>query len=188
MWVTRLTQKIEAWAARNSAVYKLAEGYYRDVVQKEVALANINEGDHILCIGGGFCPFSAILLHRETGARVTVIDNCNDCVLLAQQMIRRMGLEKFIHVRLQDGASTPIGDYTVVHFALQVFPMECVFNHVKSQAAPGTRFLIRRPKDGLRSLYSKISNKVKHMLNQCPFAVHNNARNIGKTLLYVKVA
>jgi hypothetical protein len=188
MLITKFTQKIEAWATKNGAIYKLAERYYREVVQKEIALANISCNDHILCIGGGFCPFSAILLHKETGARVTVIDNCGECVKLAGKMIRRLGLEAQIHVRLQDGANTQIDDFTVVHFALQVFPMENVFNHVQCHATPGTRFLIRRPKESLRNLYSKISSGVRSLLNQCPFTIHNNARNIGKTLLYVKAA
>jgi len=186
MWVTNFTRKIEKWATENGAIYKLAEGYYRDVVQKEVVLAGINAGDRILCIGGGICPFSAILLHRETGAKVTVIDNCQECVALAKKMVKRLGLQGRVTVRHQEGERIPLADYSVVHFALQVFPMENVFNHVQYHAAPGTKMLIRRPKNELKNLYSKISGRVRKMLQACPFTLHKNARNIGKTLLYVK--
>ncbi|MCL2203247.1 MAG: hypothetical protein FWB88_04850 [Defluviitaleaceae bacterium] len=188
MWITNFTQKIETWATENSAVYKLSERYYRDIVEKEAALAHITREDHILCIGGGICPFSAILLHRHTGAKVTVIDNNKDCIPPARKMIQRLGLEDSVAVHCQDGAIFPagIGEYTVIHFALQVCPMECVFSHMQSHAAPGTRFLLRAPRERLRNLYSPVAGKLRDILSRSPFAMHRNARNIKSTHLYIK--
>ena len=66
--IVRITQQIEYWAAANPLVYQLAALYYKDIIRREITLAQIGPSDHVLCIGGGPCPFSAILLHQFTGA------------------------------------------------------------------------------------------------------------------------
>jgi len=183
-WITKLTQNIERWASENPLVYRFAAQYYRDVIREEVDLAGITDRDHILCIGGGACPFSAILLHQTTGARVTVIDNDSACIPRAQQTIERLALSEHVKVLFQDGSSTelPFADYSVVHFALQVCPMEHVFSQVERQVEPGTKLLVRRPRARLHKLYSQLSSS---LLPCCRQVVHR-ARNIGSTLLYVK--
>ena len=184
-WITSITQKIEDWASEKEVIYKLAEKYYHDVVQKEVVLASITKGDSVLCIGGGICPFTAILLHQATGAKVTVIDNNICCIPKARQVIDRLKLSEHVAVFHQDGRSTdlPFSAYTVVHFALQTYPMECVFSHVEKHVAPGTKLLVRSPKRQLRNLYNQLPSPLLHY---CPFTVHNATRNIGSTLLYIK--
>jgi len=183
-WITGITQKIECQAAKSRAVYWLASQYYRDVIQRETELADITENDHILCIGGGICPFSAILFHQTTGARVTVIDNNTACVPQARQVIERLGLGGHVHVFCQDGGSSELSlsEYSVVHFALQVSPMERVFSQVERQVAHGTKLLVRRPKSRLSGLYSRLPD---FAMTRCPHITHK-ARNIGSTLLYVK--
>jgi len=184
-WITDFTRKIEYQATRSEFVYQLTAGYYRDVIQKEVVLANITKGDHILCIGGGTCPFSAILFHQATGAKVTVIDNNVICIPIARQVIEHLGIGEHVRVLCQDGAGadTTFSEYTVVHFALQVCPMASVFSHVEKQVAPGTKLLIRRPKTQLKNLYSGLPSPLLH---SCPLTTHKKARNIGSTLLYIK--
>ena len=184
-WITAFTKKIEDWASRTEFIYKLAESYYHDVIKKEIVLANISKEDHILCIGGGICPFSAILLHQASGAKVTVIDNDSRCVAKASQLVERLGLSGKVKVSFKDGCSTNLtfSKYSIVHFALQVNPMACVFSHVEEHVAPGTKLLVRRPKRQLRRLYSRLPSP---MLNLCPLIIHSKTRNIGSTLLYVK--
>jgi|GEM_PF-216522 len=183
-WVTRFTQKIECQAAKSRAVYWLASQYYQDVIQKEIELAGITENDHILCIGGGICPFSAILFHQATGAKVTVIDNNITCIPQAQQVIERLGLSGHVRVFCQDGGSAELSlsEYSIVHFALQVSPMENVFSQVEKHVAYGTKLLVRRPKSRLSGLYSRLPG---FAMACCPHITHK-ARNIGSTLLYVK--
>ncbi|MCL2198499.1 MAG: hypothetical protein FWB80_06220 [Defluviitaleaceae bacterium] len=171
--LTNVTRKIESQAIKTGFVYKLACKYYHSVVRKEIDLANITQDDHILCIGGGVCPFTAILFHQKTGARVTVIDNNEKCVQKARKIIARLGIGDKVHVRHKEGSSKDImfADYTVVHFALQVFPMEEVFTSVEKRVVPGTRLLVRRP-------------KACCLLPSCPCVIHK-ARNIGSTAITV---
>ena len=183
-WITDFTHKIENQAAEMGLVYKIASGYYRDVIQKEAVLANITRQDHILCIGGGLCPFSAILFHQFTGAKVTVIDNNKICIPKAAQIVERLGIGEDVRVFHKDGASEDIsfGDYSVVHLALQVSPIEQVFSAVKGRVAPGTRVLVRRPKKQLDGIYSQLADSA---LACQPYTAHKS-RNIGSTVLYIK--
>lgn len=181
-WITGFTYKIENIAAKAGFVYKVAHKYYHNVIQKEAALANITKKDHVLCIGGGICPFSAILFHQITGARVTVIDNNEHCIPKAKQVIDRLGLGEKVRVLHREGGSKDIvyADYSVVHLALQVFPMEQVFCAVEKQISPGTRLLVRQPKKSLRDMYSRFRHAVISTYIQHKF------RNIGSTALYIK--
>ncbi|MCL2864450.1 MAG: hypothetical protein FWE25_02795 [Lachnospiraceae bacterium] len=184
-WITTVTRKIETLATTQEVIYKLAQSYYFDVIQKEVILANLNKDDHILCIGGGICPFTAILFHTITDAKVTVIDNDILCIPKAQNIIARFGLTKHIQVLHQDGRSKDFSfqPFTVVHFALQVSPMESVFSWVEQQVNTHTKLLLRRPKKQLKELYQPLQNT---LLQNCPFTLHQGSRNIARTLLYIK--
>lgn len=182
--ITDFTHKIEHLAVKTGFVYKAVSRYYRNVVHKEVALAQITEKDHILCIGGGMCPFSAILFHQVTGAQVTVIDNNEKCIPKAQKVIDRLGIGDKVRVLYQEGDSEDISfaNYTVVHFALQVSPINQVFESVEKQVSAGTRLLIRRPKKQLSSMYCRFAD---YLISRCTVTIHK-ARNIGSTALYIK--
>jgi tRNA A58 N-methylase Trm61 len=171
LW-TRLTQLLEACCTRVGLLYSLSCIYYRNIIEKEITLASITADDHILCIGGGMCPFSAIMLHEMTGAQVSVIDKDSACIPAAKNMIDRFGYGDKVNVMCCEGAQMEFENYSVVHFALQVSPVMTVFKQAEKNVAPGTRLLVRRPKKS-------------KMLCYCPYITHS-ARNIGRTLLYVK--
>ncbi|MCL1882884.1 MAG: hypothetical protein FWF81_03925 [Defluviitaleaceae bacterium] len=170
MIITSVTQKIESLAVKLGFLYHFAEKYYIDMVKKESMLAGIGVNDHILCIGGGCCPFSAILFHRTTNAKVTVIDNNPKCVYMAQELVFRLGLDEKINVLLHNGCPSDIKKYSVIHLALQVDPIEQVISDVEYRMTPGTKLLIRRPKKHLCCMYSK-------------FITHK-FRNVGRTFMY----
>jgi hypothetical protein len=183
MIVTKLTQKIESWASDAGLFYRLVEKYYKNMVQNETALAGIGAKDKILCIGGGCCPFSAILFHRLTGAKVTVVERCEHCIKGAQKVVNRLGLGDYITVIHHDGCPENIKEFSVVHLALQVNPIQQVFADVESRMKPGAKLLIRQPKKGLCCLYSKFS---KASLAGCDYVTHKS-RGVGRTLLYRQV-
>jgi hypothetical protein len=179
MIITSLTQKIESWASKAGLLYKLVEKYYTNMVKSETTLAGIGPNDRILCIGGGCCPFSAILFHRITKAKVTVVDNCEKCIPKAKEAIERLGLSEHIKVVLQDGCPSDIMDYSVIHLALQVSPMEQVALEVEAKMKTGTKLLIRKQKKHLCCMYSKFSSKA---FANCSCVTHKS-RGVGSTLL-----
>jgi len=187
--ITKLTQKIEYHAPSTALLFALSARYYRDVVKKEIDLANIKADDNILFIGGGFCPFSAILLHQATGCKITVIDSDEVCVPKAVEAVQRLDLCNYIDIRHHDGACPQLdslldmSQFTIVHFALQITPLEKVFAEVNRKVSPGTKLLVRRPKGHLNKLYCKLSNTA---FSASEYISHRRASNIGSTHLYVK--
>ena len=184
-WITRATQKIEERAAAVGIVYQLAVQYYKRVIHREVGLAEISRDDSVLFIGGGVCPLSAILIHQFTGAKVTVMDNNEDCVGKAREVVERLGLCEHINVLFADGGDSEfsLDGYTVIQLALQVTPVEKIFNELKQRISPGVRLLVRRPRDKLCGLYCELSGK---MLRSCNCVIHPGASNIGSTFMYMK--
>ena len=145
MSIVEFTQKIENHAAKSKFIYRIACLYYRDTIQKEIELANITSEDKILCIGGGNCPFSAIMFNQSTGANVTVIDKCASCAKNAEEVIKNLGLSESINVQALDGMDVDVKEYTVIHFAKQISPAKRVLNYIKSRAIVGTKLLVRTP-------------------------------------------
>jgi len=182
-FITSVTQRIEYIAAKNSVIYKMAELYYKDVVQKEVELASILQDDRVLCIGGGACPLSAILLHRLTGAKITVIDNDRACVLASRRAINRLGYADSIEILHGDGDAIDPCKFSVVHFAMQVCPLEQVFRAVENRLSSGARILVRRPRHRIKGLYSSMDSEP---LRSCARITHKHLRNLGETILYQK--
>lgn len=182
-YISKATRIIEGLATKNNLVYRTALLYYKNLVKDEVALANIQSKDKVLCIGGGQCPFSGILLHEYTGAHVTIIDNDKYCVHVSRELIQTLGYENFIDVLHSDGQDITPEDYSVIHMAVQVSPMDQVFTHLKKGCPLGSKILVRLPKKTLTNFYSINDKSVFHSCRKK--AVHN-WRNIGSTLLFVK--
>jgi len=145
MNIVNFTRKIEEKAMKSKFTYWLTSQYYRNAIRKEIKLAKICERDNMLCIGGGICPFSAIMFHQTTGARVTVIDNCENCARQARLVIEQLGLSEKVRVQCCDGADIDVSEYSVVHLAKQVSPAEVVLSKVKKRAVTGTKLLARMP-------------------------------------------
>lgn len=182
--IVRITQQIEYWAAANPLVYQLAALYYKDIIRREITLAQIGPSDHVLCIGGGPCPFSAILLHQFTGAKVTVIDNDLRCIQPARELLARLGLINEIAVLYQDGCSIELTGYTVIHTAAQISPLDQILQQIRTSAGPGTRVLIRTPKGRLQRFYCEGFWELDS--SRCRAVAHKKTRNLDSTLLLIK--
>lgn len=182
-FIPKSTKIIEWLAAKNAIIYRVISLYYKRPVKEEVALANIQSTDKVLCIGGGPCPFSGILLHEYTGAHVTIADNDERCVRISRELVKKLGYSGDINIILSDGNDIDPKDYSVIHMALQVSPMEKVFRHLKQRSHFGARILVRLPKKRLEKLYSAIEYPVFRTC--CNKAVHK-WRNIDSTALFIK--
>ena len=182
-FIPKITKSLERLAAKNTSIYRTISLYYKNVVNEEVALANIKSTDKVLCIGGGPCPFSAILLHEYTQAHVTIIDNDISCVQTSRDLIRRLGYEDYIDVLHSDGSNISPKDYSVIHMAVQVCPMEQVFCHLKQGCKFGAKILVRLPKKTLSNFYSIGDSSIFH--NYCGMASYT-WRNIDRTALFIK--
>lgn len=181
--IPKMTKVLERLAAKNATLYRIISLYYKNIVKEEVDLAAIKSTDKVLCIGGGPCPISGILLHEYTGAHVTIIDNDEGCVEISRDLIRKLGYADTIEVLHSDGSNIYTKDYNIIHMAVQVSPMEKVFCHLQQGCPFGAKILVRLPKKVLLNCYSIGDRSV--FKNCCGKAVHN-WRNIDSTALFIK--
>lgn len=156
MRITKFTRQIELLATKNKFIYFFVSLYYRFLVKREAILARIDEDDRVLCIGGGMCPYTAILLHKYTKAKVTVIDNDKVCIEKSKCFLHHLGMDG-IDVSYSDGACVNCSDYTVIHIAMQITPKEAVVDQILKMAQDGARVLARMPKNSFEGFYSNLS-------------------------------
>lgn len=180
MKIMEMTQNIESFAAKSRLLYHALSLYYRMIVKREIKLGQITKDDTILCIGGGACPYTAILMANYTKAKVTVVDNDLSCAKKASCLIERLGLED-INIICASGESISYDNYSVVHVALQITPKDKVIESLMEEASPGTRVLVRHPKPMLDRLYCPC----KHNSCKTMKVRHSRLTNIDHTALQV---
>ncbi len=180
MLITRFTQNLEERAHNNSFLYRLMLAYYKPLVKREISLAGICCSDKVLCIGGGFCPMTAILMREYTGAKITVVDQCPCCVEAARHFLAERGITG-IEVVCCDGKKASCQDYSVVHLAMQVSPLEETLNSLMASAKENARFLVRIPKKIFRKLYEKGLDCNRAVES----AKHSLFTNAGQTMMFM---
>lgn len=183
MLITNLTQKIEWFANQSRLFYFFTALYYKSIIKREANLADIAPEDNILCIGGGPCPYTAIMLHQLTGASVTVVDNNKCCVKQSADLIKRLQLDNSIRIVCGEGTSINCQGFTVIHLALQISPKEKVFKRLFDRAENGAKILVRMPKECLGGLYCSMES----WASSCyACVVHDFFTNVDNTALYIK--
>ncbi|WP_026478883.1 SAM-dependent methyltransferase [Alkaliphilus transvaalensis] len=131
--------------------------YYKEIVKKEIKLGEISSHERVLCIGGGSVPCTALEIAKRTGAKVQVVDIDPTAVENAKKVVKRLGMESQIDVKLASGQQIDTSSFNVIHVALQAQPHEEILENVWKKAPCGTRVLIRSPKDCLRKFYTALS-------------------------------
>ncbi len=147
-WVESLCTRLP-WLA---AIYKL---YYRRLLNREVALAQIKPLHRVLCIGAGPLPVTAMEIARRCGARVTAIDICPRAVRLGRKAVAKQGLDGQVDIRYGDGRKICPRGYDFIHIARQVCPQQCVLDNILPSASSATRIMVRTPHPCLEALYGK---------------------------------
>ncbi|HHT74138.1 MAG TPA: hypothetical protein GX008_10545 [Firmicutes bacterium] len=180
--IPQATSSLERLAIQSRLARGAVALYYKGLVAAEAALARVQPEDNVLCIGGGPLPLTAILLHKRTGASVTVIDNDNQSVALGKGLLESLGYGAQIRFLPGDGRAFPLDEFTVIHVAAQVQPMDAVVQNVKAHSARGTRILVRLPKQQLAALYGRFEPLA---LSGFVDQVRHRWRNTGRTLLLV---
>lgn len=177
-----ITKVIEENASKTKLLRNAMFYYYRAIIKNEVMLANVEKGDKILCIGGGYMPCTAILFQKLTGAKVTIIDNDKRTLTSARRLIKAVNLESEVELKYCDGKDIDPSQYDVIHIAMQVSPKTQVFEHIYSGMKEGGKLLIRKPKKHLEGGYHTNECGIKEIA--C--VKQNLCSNIERTLLYVK--
>ena len=181
MKIVNITKTIEYFASLNKMFFFIIKIYYQKKDEKEIDLANISSNDHVLCVGGGICPFTAIIIHYLTKSKVSVMDNDVNCSKKCHELIIKLGLENFITIINAEANSFSYEGYSVVHLALQLDNQKSIFAKVIQSADANTKILIRSAKPQLRKYYSSLEfDNFKHKSKQSFFT------NTKNTYLHIK--
>ena len=163
--VAKMTNIIEKWMGKHPILIKLYGLYYNDVVEKEIKLGQIQSVDHVLCIGGGCLPYTAIKIAQETRATIKVIDIDEEAVQTARRVVAKVGLSDRIKITLASGQGVDAAGFSVAHVALQATPHDEILENIFKTASTRIRILLRSPRKPMQSLYC--TTHEKYLCNCC---------------------
>lgn len=137
---------------------------YCSLVDAEVRLAGLQKGEHAVFIGCGPLPLTNLLLAARHGLRSTALEEDEDLVALAREVVSRLGLDG--HVEVVWGDHTWLtGDthFDLVSVAAQADPRPLILEHVSRTATPDTRILLRIYQKGLRRILAGDEGLTLHL-------------------------
>ncbi|TVR61225.1 MAG: methyltransferase domain-containing protein [Spirochaetaceae bacterium] len=160
----RLIKPFVAWLERrfaNSAwFFRLYSLPYHRLVSRELKLAAVSRIDTVLSVGCGALPFTAVLAHRLSRARVIAVDIDPVAAARAAALIRRLGLSESITVVTGDAATAVLPTATVALVALQAAPKDDIWHNLRRSLDPTQgRAVFRLPRRGLEIEYGRFSNE-----------------------------
>ncbi|QNO16276.1 hypothetical protein HYG86_16610 [Alkalicella caledoniensis] len=136
------------------ALCQLYCGFYKSAVLDEAKLANLDTQDHLLFVGGGAIPYSAIILSKFV-KHITVIDRDLCSTKLAKKLITKLGITNITldHSKAEDLNTSP---YTAVFIPLQAEPKTIILKNIKKQSCGHTKIIMRIPKKSFNSVYTSL--------------------------------
>lgn len=183
------TKLIEKRCSKYDLLTRLYGLYYKNLVKKEIKLANVKSCDKVLCVGGGAIPCTAIEFAKQTNAQIHVVDMDDTAVECARCVVKKLGLDDKITVISGKGEEIDVEPYDVIHVALQVSPKEKVLENIWERSKEGNRIIVRMPRKRLRSFYSNISDDfIKENVKEVKsISVGNKPSTMDEILLMEKI-
>jgi len=89
-------------------------GFYKELVEDEIKLAQITSKDHVLVIGCGSIPATSIIIAEKTNAHITSIDIDSHAISNASLIVKKLKLEDKLILESADGHNYPIEKFDVV--------------------------------------------------------------------------
>jgi len=153
----RILEKVLSHSRLGIRIYKKP---YEKIVRNEVALAKIKATDTVCLVGAGSIPFTAIWLVHLSGASVIAVDNDKKAVKNAKRVVRKLGLETSVSIRLQDG-QTPLGTKVDVYLlAMQAQPLDAIILSIKEEN-PDARIVARVAKPWFERRYDTLPETIR---------------------------
>jgi hypothetical protein len=116
---------------------------YRELVEKEVKMADISSDDLVLVIGCGSLPATSVLIAMGTGAHVVYIDNDRRAVEEAYKFVKNLHLEDRIKVEHADGLFYPLNKFDVIFLLYGVKRQEGIFKSLAGNMKNNARIIFR---------------------------------------------
>ena len=120
------------------------KSFYRDVVEREESMAELPQQAHVLHIGAGRYPFTALILARK-GHKVMGIDHDADAVESARRIVRAEGLDSCVKILHRDGTDVDCRDYDAVWVSFHVHPRDVILERCSQTLSEGSTLIARIP-------------------------------------------
>jgi len=188
--VPRLTSRLEQKLCTFSSLASLYERIYRDVIAREVGLAEITERDRVVNVGCGAAPFTGVLIARAAGAEVTCVERDAAAAARAQRRVSRLGMDQQVAI-LNGDAVDGVPEFDVAVVALQVSPKREVLRVLADCGAPGARVVVREPALWCRDMYDPAPDclrpgaEVRHRMGALDRSVLHGVDGLRVALLEV---
>jgi precorrin-6B methylase 2 len=116
---------------------------YQELVVKEIEMVGISQNDHVLIIGCGSLPITAILVASITNAEVTAIDKDNFAVKEANNYIRNHQLDARVKIEHADGEIYPLKKFDVIYLSYGMKNIENIFKVIIKNTKKNSRIIFR---------------------------------------------
>lgn len=120
---------------------------YREIVEKEVKLANILSNNSVLVIGCGSLPSTTVLISELTNAKIVSIDIDKKAVKSAKKIINKHGLSKKIKIELVDDLNYSVKDFDIIFILYGVRFLEEIFRYLSDKIKSDAKIIVRYHSD-----------------------------------------
>ncbi len=125
---------------------KLATTYEKIIgekYEKESKTFDITNSHHVLHIGCGSYPVTALTLAKMNGSEIVGIDNNQKIIRQANEMVRKRQLEDRVTIIYGDGRSYPVDRFDTIIISGCSSPKMQILGHVLSTAKSQSKIIVR---------------------------------------------
>ena len=171
-FIKRLETIGSAWPFFAETYYRL---FYKKMLQSEIEASGIKPGMHVMHVGCGSLPMTAMGL-AGFGARVAAVDQDADTLGWAERALEKSGTKDRVSLASGCGTTLDFTGFDAVWLSLHVRPMGIILKKAMNQISPGSRIVFRDPRDYLLSYYPGADNFSPH----CGFRSIRVKQMLGK--------
>jgi 2-polyprenyl-3-methyl-5-hydroxy-6-metoxy-1,4-benzoquinol methylase len=117
--------------------------YYEDIVDKEIAMANISSSDKVLHMGCGSVPSTSILIAEKTVANVVGIDRNSRSVEEARSCVYLVRSDDRIQIKHAEVLNFPVENFDVIIASQGIEPQDKILNYISQSMKNDARVIFR---------------------------------------------
>lgn len=145
------------------------------MVQKELDMLEKKDIETLVMIGCGPLPETILFISDNTNiSKIIGIDNSNEAIAMAGDIIRAMGLCDKVELFCIDGEEFDFSGADVVFVANATNNKDDLFKQISKTAKKGTEIIVRNP--------TSLSNVLYRSLDEVPLNIKLNKMELGNTL------
>jgi len=134
---------VDLLASRIEGIGKLYEKSVSKEYIRESRIFDISNSNHILHIGCGAYPVTAITLSKNNGCRIVGIDRNLKSVKKAIEIVKRMNLHDKIKIKHGDGSNYPISDFDTIIISSCSTPKKPILENIFENAKKNSKIIVR---------------------------------------------